>query len=154
MDDFSTPGEPNAFGLWPSPCTYAPTPCFTRRLFILTLTSPGAVNYPEPGKRPLSSTSPTILEHEDGSVYLTLGGSGGSRIFPAVLQVILGVDRWGLDISQAIEFGRVHDQLYPTYVDVDSNYPEEGIRALKERGHNVTGESEIYVSSNAVCSDK
>ena len=81
------------------------------------------------------------MEHEDGSFFLAVGGSGGTRIFGSVLQVIIGVDRWGLDVSQAIEFGRVHDQLYPMGVDVDNVYPEEGIEALRERGHNVTGES-------------
>ncbi|KAI6026195.1 nucleophile aminohydrolase [Pisolithus microcarpus] len=93
MDDFSTPGFPNKFGLWPSP-----------------------YNYPEPGKRPLSSIAPTIMEHGDGSFYLAVGGSGGSRIFPSIFQAILNLD-WGLDVSEAIEYGRVHDQ---------------------DRGHNVT----------------
>lgn len=115
MDDFSTPGVPNAFGLWPSP-----------------------YNYPEPGKRPLSSTVPTIVENADGSFYLAVGGSGGSKIFPAVMQVILGVDDWGMDVSSAIEAGRVHDQLYPTYVEVDSVIPEDVVDVLRSKGHNVT----------------
>ncbi|KAJ3517206.1 hypothetical protein NLJ89_g663 [Agrocybe chaxingu] len=114
MDDFSTPGFPNAFGLWPSP-----------------------YNYPEPGKRPLSSTSPTVIEHEDGSFYLSIGGSGGSRIFPAVFQVLLNLD-WGLDVSAAIEYGRLHDQLYPAWVDADDVYPKDILRGLEDRGHNVT----------------
>lgn len=63
MDDFSIPGTPNAFGLQPSP-----------------------FNYPEPGKRPLSSCVPTIVER-DGQFELSLGGSGGSRILTSVLQV-------------------------------------------------------------------
>lgn len=78
------------------------------------------------------------MEHPDGSFYLAVGGSGGSRIFGAVLQVILGIDQWGLDTSQAIEFGRVHDQLYPSIVDVDDVLPKESIQALKQRGHNIT----------------
>lgn len=114
MDDFSTPGKPNIFGLYPSP-----------------------FNYPEPGKRPLSSTTPTIIEHEDGSFYLAIGGSGGSRIFPAVFQVILNMD-WGMDASAAIEYGRIHDQLYPLMADVDSVYSDEIIARLREKGHNVT----------------
>ncbi|RDB16957.1 Gamma-glutamyltranspeptidase 1 [Hypsizygus marmoreus] len=114
MDDFSTPGLPNGFGLWPSP-----------------------YNYPEPGKRPLSSTVPTIIEHEDGSFFIAIGGSGGSRIFGAVFQVLLNLEL-GLDISAAIEFGRVHDQLYPLELDVDDVYPQEIIHALKGIGHNVT----------------
>lgn len=114
MDDFSTPGTPNAFGLWPSP-----------------------FNYPEPGKRPLSSTVPTIIEHTDGSFYLAIGGSGGSKIFPAVFQVILNLD-WGYDASQAIEYGRLHDQLFPSHVEADDIYPGELLADLERRGHNIT----------------
>ncbi|KAG6330671.1 hypothetical protein ID866_8418 [Astraeus odoratus] len=114
MDDFSTPGVPNSFGLWPSP-----------------------YNYPEPGKRPLSSIAPTIMEYEDGSFYLAIGGSGGSRIFPSVFQVILNLD-WGQDISEAIEYGRVHDQLLPMEVDADDILPDDLLKYLRDRGHNVT----------------
>ncbi|KAI9463549.1 gamma-glutamyltranspeptidase [Lactarius psammicola] len=113
MDDFSTPGVPNAFGLWPSP-----------------------YNYPEAHKRPLSSTAPTIIENPDGSFYLALGGSGGSKIFPAILQVILNLD-WGLDISSAIEFGRLHHQLYPEWIEADDIYPSELLLDLKKRGHSL-----------------
>lgn len=111
------------------------------------LTRPILVNYPEPGKRPLSSTVPTIMEHPDGSFYLAVGGSGGSKIFGAVLQVILGIDQWGLDVSQSIEFGRVHDQLYPTEVEVDDILPDDDIQALRARGHNVTSKVSSVVSS-------
>ncbi|KAF8973301.1 gamma-glutamyltranspeptidase [Flammula alnicola] len=114
MDDFSTPGVPNQFGLYPSP-----------------------YNFPEPGKRPLSSTAPTIIEHPDGSFYLAIGGSGGSRIFGSVFQVLLNLD-WGMDVSEAIEFGRLHDQLYPLVVDADDVYPQDILSDLKGRGHNVT----------------
>lgn len=96
-------------------------------------------NYPEPGKRPLSSTAPTIIEHPDGSFFLAIGGSGGSRIFGAILQVLINLDL-GLDISQAVEYGRLHDQLYPLDVDADDTYPPELIDALRGRGHNVTGD--------------
>ncbi|KAF9647325.1 gamma-glutamyltranspeptidase [Thelephora ganbajun] len=114
MDDFSIPGTPNGFGLYPSP-----------------------YNYPEPGKRPLSSTAPTIVENPDGSFYLAIGGAGGSRIFPSVFQVILNLD-WGMNVGESVEFGRLHDQLYPTIVDVDSTYPGPLVDALRQRGHNVT----------------
>ncbi|TRM69777.1 nucleophile aminohydrolase [Schizophyllum amplum] len=114
MDDFAVPGHPNLFGLWPSP-----------------------YNYPEPGKRPLSSTAPTIVEHEDGSFYVAIGGAGGSRIFPSIYQVLLNLE-WGMDVSSAIEYGRVHDQLYPLVLDVDDSYDADVIEGLKARGHNVT----------------
>lgn len=67
-------------------------------------------NYPAPGKRPLSSIAPTIITEDDGSFFLALGGSGGSLIFPSIVQTILNVD-WGMDIRQAIERPRVRFDL-------------------------------------------
>ncbi|KAF5393357.1 hypothetical protein D9757_000549 [Collybiopsis confluens] len=114
MDDFSVPGTPNTFGLWPSP-----------------------FNYPEPGKRPLSSTVPLIIENADGSFYLAAGGSGGSLIFSALLQVLLNLMK-GTNALSAVEYGRLHDQLYPPVTLADSTYPDELLDALRQRGHNVT----------------
>lgn len=113
MDDTSTPGTPNAFGLYPSP-----------------------YNYPQPGKRPLSSTAPTIIEHSDGSIYLSIGGSGGSRIFGSIIQVLLNLD-WGMDISEAIERPRIHHQLLPTSVSAESTTNEHILNALRDRGHDI-----------------
>lgn len=114
LDDFSIPGTPNAFGLYPSP-----------------------YNYPQPGKRPLSSTVPTIIEDEHGALWAAVGASGGSRIFPAVFQALLNLD-WGLDASGAVEYGRVHDQLFPTFVDADNVVPAPLLDGLRARGHNVS----------------
>ncbi|KAH7906765.1 gamma-glutamyltranspeptidase [Hygrophoropsis aurantiaca] len=114
MDDFSIPGVPNAFGLWPSP-----------------------YNFPAPGKRPLSSTVPTILEHADGSFYLSVGGVGGSYIFGAVFQVILNLD-WKMEVDKAIDAGRVQNQLFPLYTFVENTLPSEFITALYQRGHNIS----------------
>ncbi|KAI9572200.1 gamma-glutamyltranspeptidase [Boletus coccyginus] len=113
MDDFSTPGIPNDSGLQPSP-----------------------YNYPEPGKRPLSSIATIILEYPDGSFYLAIGGSGGSRIFSTALQTLLNLD-WGMDASEAVEYGRVHDQLYPEYVAADNVLPELVLDDLRNRKHTV-----------------
>ncbi|KZP19788.1 gamma-glutamyltranspeptidase [Athelia psychrophila] len=113
MNDFSIPGVADGWGVYASP-----------------------YNYPAPYKRPLSSIVPTIIEHPDGSFYLAIGGSGGSRIFPAVFQTILNLD-WGFDAGAAVEFGRVHDQLAGV-VDADAIYPEALVGELRERGHNVT----------------
>jgi gamma-glutamyltranspeptidase / glutathione hydrolase / leukotriene-C4 hydrolase len=112
--------------------------CFLIRRLINVSSSPD--NYPEPFKRPLSSIVPVIIEHLDGSFYLAIGGAGGSRIFPSVFQVILSLD-WGLGLSQAVEYARLHDQLYPMLVDVDDVYPHDILRALKQKGHNITGEA-------------
>lgn len=69
---------------------------------------------------------------------MAIGGSGGSRIFGAVFQVLLNLD-WGLDVSAAIEAGRLHDQLYPLTLDADNTYDKDILRDLRRRGHNVTG---------------
>ena len=84
------------------------------------------------------------MEHPDGSLYLVAGGSGGSHIFPGVFQIILNLD-WGLDAGQAVEHGRVHSQLYPTFVVVDEIYPPELITQLEERGHNITSMENIFL---------
>lgn len=55
------------------------------------------------------------METEEGEVLLALGGSGGSRIFGSVAQVLLNLD-WGFDVANAVEQPRVHDQLSPAYV--------------------------------------
>lgn len=99
-------------------------------------------NYPAAGKRPLSSTAPTIIEHPNGDVLLAIGGSGGSRIFGAIVQVILGLD-WGLDVSQAIEQPRVHDQLFPAVLQIESTFNKQETETLKALGHNITGK---YIS--------
>lgn len=57
------------------------------------------------------------MDTPEGDVYLAVGGSGGSRIFGAVAQVILNLD-WGYDVANAIEQQRVHDQLSPAYVSL------------------------------------
>ncbi|EJU04431.1 gamma-glutamyltranspeptidase [Dacryopinax primogenitus] len=114
LDDFSRPGIPNYFGFPPSP-----------------------YNYPAAGKRPVSSTAPTIMERPDGSFLLAVGGSGGSRIFGGIAQVILGSD-WGRDIGQSVESPRVHDQLAPAEVSVESTFPTDLVEALRVRGHNIS----------------
>lgn len=125
MDDFSIPGTPNAFGLQPSP-----------------------YNYPEPGKRPLSSCVPTIVER-DGHFEMALGGSGGSRILTSVLQIMLNVYNHDLNIMEAIENPRVHHQLMPNVVDIESGFSSSAVKFLATRDHNVTvsditlGKSEV-----------
>ncbi len=133
MDDFSIPGVANAFGLWPSPCM----PPRSIWLGVVTHSFHLLDNYPQPGKRSLSSTAPTILEDESGEFLTAIGASGGSRIFPAIFQVLVNLD-WGLDASAAVEFGRVHDQLFPMIVDTDNVYPSEVVEDLRQRGHNMT----------------
>ncbi|KAF9584567.1 hypothetical protein BGW38_006002 [Lunasporangiospora selenospora] len=114
MDDFAIPGVPNSFGLYPSP-----------------------YNFPEPGKRPLSSCVPTIVER-DGRFELALGGSGGSRITTSVLQTILNIYNHGMNAMEAVESPRVHHQLMPDGVEIESGYSNAAISFLASRGHNAT----------------
>ena len=112
MDDFSAkPGTPNMFGL-----------------------VQGEANAIEPGKRPLSSMTPTILLR-DGKLYMVLGAPGGGRIINGVLQVLLNVVDFGMNAQQAIDAPRFHHQWRP-----DKLYLERGIspgtaELLKARGH-------------------
>ena len=85
-----------------------------------------------------------MAEDVNGDLELVLGGSGGSRILPAVFQVLLNVD-WGYDISAAIEDGRVHNQLFPQFVDADSTIDDDLLSALRYRGHNVTGALQLRI---------
>lgn len=116
MDDFAIPGAPDAFGL-----------------------APQALNFVAAGKRPLSSTAPTIIEDKKGKVYAVLGGSGGSRIFPGVAQVILNME-CGQDIGEAIERPRWHNQLSPNITSLEVgpkpwDAPLDVIAGLESRGY-------------------
>jgi gamma-glutamyltranspeptidase/glutathione hydrolase len=114
LDDFAAkPGAPNAFGL-----------------------VGGAANAPGPGKRPLSSMSPTIVLR-DGRPFLVTGSPGGSRIITAVLQVIVNVVDRGLPLDQAVALPRLHHQWRPDEVVVEHGFPRELIEALQARGHKV-----------------
>lgn len=115
MDDFNThPGSPNMFGLLQGPA-----------------------NNVEPGKRPLSSMSPTLVE-KDGKVVLSLGSPGGPRIISSVLQVLHRVLANGWDIDQAIQAPRVHHQYQPDKMFVDKNkFSQDVLDALIRRGQKV-----------------
>lgn len=98
------------------------------------------------------------MEHTDGSLYLVLGGSGGSRIFGAVANVIFGADDvllkhehstdW-IDISQAVEAPRAHDQLYPSITELDSIFDQVSLDGLIARGHNVTGKNSGFLKNTS-----
>lgn len=115
MDDFTThPGEANMYGL-----------------------TQGAGNDVEPGKRPLSSMSPTLVER-DGKIIMSAGAPGGPRIITAVLQTLYRVLARNMNVDQAVQFPRVHHQFSPNKLYVDKNrFSPEVLTALKERGHNI-----------------
>jgi gamma-glutamyltranspeptidase/glutathione hydrolase len=114
LDDFAAkPGAPNAYGL-----------------------VGGDANAPGPGKRPLSSMTPTIvLRH--GRPFLVTGSPGGSRIITAVLQVISNVIDRKLPMADAVAAPRLHDQWSPDEVVVERGLKPELVQGLEGLGHKV-----------------
>jgi gamma-glutamyltranspeptidase / glutathione hydrolase len=114
MDDFSAkPGAPNMFGL-----------------------VQGEANAIAPGKRPLSSMVPTIIL-KDGKPFLVLGAPGGPVIITAVLQVILNVIDLGMNVQDAVDFPRVHQQWKPDRLDVEKGVSPDTIAVLQHMGYTV-----------------
>lgn len=91
-------------------------------------------NLPGPGKRPLSSMTPTIVL-KDGKVVLITGSPGGSRIISAVLQVIVDVLDFELDAAHAVAAPRLHQQWLPEDVRVERGFPEDVLAGLRAKGH-------------------
>jgi len=114
MDDFaSKPGSPNMFGL-----------------------VQGEANAIAPGKRPLSSMTPTIVL-KDGKLFMTAGAPGGSRISTAVAQVILNVLDFGMNVQDAIDAARVHHQWQPDKLSLERGISPDTVALLKSRGYDV-----------------
>jgi gamma-glutamyltranspeptidase / glutathione hydrolase len=93
-------------------------------------------NLPGPGKRPLSSMSPTIVL-KDGKPVLVTGSPGGSRIISTVLQVIVNVIDYQMDVAAAVAAPRLHHQWLPDEVRVERGFSEDTLAALRAKGHRV-----------------
>jgi gamma-glutamyltranspeptidase/glutathione hydrolase len=93
-------------------------------------------NLPGPGKRPLSSMSPTIVLKDDKPVLVT-GSPGGSRIISTVLQVIVNVLDYHMDVAAAVAAPRLRHQWLSDEVRVERGFAEDAFAGLKARGHRV-----------------
>lgn len=114
MDDFSAkPGAPNAYGLLG-----------------------GEFNAIEPGKRMLSSMTPTLV-FKDGKPFMATGSPGGSRIITTVLQVMLNVMEYDMNIAEASTAPRVHHQWYPDEIRIEKGLNLDTIRLLEKEGYSV-----------------
>ena len=116
MDDFtSKAGVPNLYGL-----------------------VQGEANRIEPGKRPLSSMTPTIVLR-DGKPWMIVGTPGGSRIITAVMHTLLNVIDYGMDIQEAVDAPRIHQQWLPeaTFVEARGLSPDT-MTILTSMGHKLT----------------
>jgi gamma-glutamyltranspeptidase / glutathione hydrolase len=121
MDDFSAkPGAPNMFGL-----------------------RGGDANAVAPGKRMLSSMTPTIVVR-NGRTWLVVGSLGGGRIITTVLQVLVNVIDHRLDVQQAVDVPRFHHQWQPEDVRVEPvGFPADVVHALEAMGHAMRVDSDM-----------
>ncbi|WP_034389109.1 gamma-glutamyltransferase [Hellea balneolensis] len=114
MDDFSAkPGSPNGYGL-----------------------IGGEANKIEPRKRPLSSMTPVIVKKE-GKVVLVTGSPGGSTIITSVLQMVLNVIEWDMNMAEAVNKPRIHHQWLPDIVIAEPGISHDTLRRLEAMGHNL-----------------
>jgi gamma-glutamyltranspeptidase / glutathione hydrolase len=131
LDDFAAkPMAPNAYGLV------------------------GAdANAPGPGKRPLSSMTPTIVL-KDGKPFVITGSPGGSRIITTVLQIVTNVIDGGMTLAESVGAPRLHHQWLPDQVIAEPGIAPDLIQALQARGHrvvvgsNATSANSIAVTAN------
>jgi len=114
MDDFSAkPGVPNADGL-----------------------IQGAANAIGSGKRPLSSMTPTIVVH-NGKAVMVLGSPGSSKIITTVANVLMGVVDYGLNLQEAVNAPRFHNQWLPDVVNVEKTLSPDTLNLLRKMGYKV-----------------
>jgi len=109
-----------------------------------------AANLAQPGKRMLSSMSPTIV-NKDGDVFMVTGSPGGRTIINTVLQTILNVIDHDLNAQAAVDFGRIHHQWLPDKIYYEtSEFSPDTLLLLEQRGHvlearNRQGVAEVIV---------
>jgi gamma-glutamyltranspeptidase/glutathione hydrolase len=126
LDDFAAkPGAQNAYGLVGS-----------------------AANAPGPGKRPLSSMTPTIVLRDTKPVLVT-GAPGGSRIITTVLQVIVNAIDGHMTIGNAVAAARLHHQWLPDEVVIEPNFPVRKARALAALGHKLRSDT-VFGSAHSI----
>ncbi len=121
MDDFaSKPGVPNMYGLIQGPA-----------------------NAVGPGKRPLSAMTPTIVL-KDGKLFLVLGSPGGPRIITTVANILMGVLDYGMNIQEAVDAQRFHQQWLPDTTYLEEGFSPEIVKALEGMGHHIEFGEEDY----------
>jgi gamma-glutamyltranspeptidase/glutathione hydrolase len=126
LDDFAAkPGAPNASGLLG-----------------------GDANAPGPGKRPLSSMTPTIVL-KNGKPFLVTGSPGSARIITTVLQIVLDEIDLDLPVTGAVASPRLHHQWWPDLAFVEQGFPKDVMEALESLGHRVV-QTRPATSANSI----
>lgn len=132
MDDFSSPGIVNDFGVQPSPA-----------------------NFIKPGKRPQSSMTPTIIsKKEGGGKLMTVGGAGGTKITTASALVALNKLAFGKSLKNCVADPRIHHQLDPMILQYQEEFDEGVVEELASLGHVVSEYSYGSSSSPAIFFDE
>lgn len=112
MDDFSSPGLKNYFGLPGSP-----------------------PNFIQPRKRALNSMMPTIIVGADRDVKLVIGAAGGTKIPTAVAMAIMRTLWFGQNVKEAVDAPRFHHQLIPMEIDYEFGTKDQVVHGLEAIGH-------------------
>jgi gamma-glutamyltranspeptidase/glutathione hydrolase len=112
----------------------------------------GDANAPGPGKRPLSSMTPTIVL-KDGRPFLVTGSPGGSRIITTALQVIVNVIDRGMSLAEAVSAPRVHHQWLPDEVVAEPGLAPDVAQALRARGHKVSIANGVTSANSVAVTD-
>jgi gamma-glutamyltranspeptidase / glutathione hydrolase len=121
MDDFaSKPGIPNMYGLIQGPA-----------------------NAVGPGKRPLSAMTPTIVLKDD-KLFLVLGSLGGPRIITTVANILMAVVDYGMNIQEAVDAQRFHQQWLPDIAYLEEGFSPEIVKGLEGMGHHIEFGEEDY----------
>jgi gamma-glutamyltranspeptidase / glutathione hydrolase len=130
MDDFAAKmGVPNMFGLIQGPA-----------------------NAIAPGKRPLSSMTPTIVL-ENGRLRFVLGSPGGARIITTVGNIFLSVAEGGLNIQQAVDAPRFHHQYLPDKLVLEPGFSEETLNQLKSMGYSLVNKDGHWSNGECIAVD-
>ena len=130
MDDFSTPGAVNSFGFPAAP-----------------------ENFIVPGKRPMSSTSASIILDEEGGARFATGAVGGSRIITSTIQSIINALDWGMTLEESLNAKRLHDQL-TTETRYEPEFDEKLLEELRKMGYNMVENRGIMSAVSSVSSLK
>jgi gamma-glutamyltranspeptidase/glutathione hydrolase len=132
MDDFAAKqGAPNMFGLMQGPA-----------------------NAIGPGKRPLSSMTPTIVV-KNGKLFLVLGSPGGSTIITTVANVLMGVVDYGLNIQEAVNAPRFHDQWMPDEIRMEKiGFSPDTIHVLEHMGHKIDVSERFWGDAECIAVDE
>jgi len=130
MDDFAVKlGVPNIYGLIQGPA-----------------------NAIAPGKRPLSSMTPTIVL-EDGKLRFVLGSPGGARIISTVANIFLSAAEGGLNIQQAVDAPRFHHQYMPDKLYLEPGFAPEAITGLRAMGYDLDIEESHWSNGECIAVD-